>query len=317
MIAVCSDVHGNHLALQCCLEDARRHATQFKLPLSIWCLGDVSNGMGGTSECLEKLDELADAGQLTEWLIGNHDLAQLLWWPDRQREPLERSKENEERIRPEALQFVQEEQDIELLATEAGSLDVLRRFTPELWQRWTTAPAWAGSREVPGIYLAHGLIVDPDPYHPANTTIGLFSGNITERLEAMYRLLAGSANSPLRLVVTGHTHIADAWSRGPQGVWSREIVGTDGTADYYFGEEWYELSDERTWVLNAGSVGWQKDKLLTGADPATVVYLLLRAATDRLAVCFRRPSYDLNAAIDEYRARGIPEAMLDRLRNGI
>jgi hypothetical protein len=317
LIAIFSDLHGNYYGLRCCLDDARQQAVRLSLPLTFWCLGDVCNGLLGTIECLRELHLLAQGGELTLWLNGNHDLAQLKWWAGPDAEPLPNNcRADRDQVRTQVEEFVQEETEISLLATEVGSLDDLRHELPDLWQRWWANPTWAGGSEASGLFATHGMIVSSRYDDPACTTAGLLSGNLAEKLDSMFRLLDATGNKP-RLVATGHTHIADAWRRGRDGTWQRTPVGPAPEATFPCGDELLEIDPGATWVVNPGSVGWQRDHLAYGGDPATASYLLLRADEDNLAVCFRRVGYDLSLALAEYGRRGTPEQIIDRVRRGV
>jgi hypothetical protein len=314
LIAMFSDIHGNHHALQCCLADARAQARKLGLPLSFWCLGDVANGLAGVRECMSLLADLRD--DLHEWLIGNHDLAQLLWWPIHDQAPLPATPSNRQAVKQQVVGYVRTEEDIELLADDVPFLEDIRQHQPELWRRWVTAPTWTYCRDVAGVTLAHGLVVDLAHDQPYNTTIGLLDPNLIELLSRMISILGQTAEGAPRLVVTGHTHLATVWMRSSADEWESRSV--DDHSAYQFGDTWYELDRDAIWVVNVGSVGWQKDGRLRGAwVGSTVVYALLHVSDDqRLSICFRRPTYDLEAALEDYVERGTPERIIKRVRAG-
>jgi hypothetical protein len=316
LFAAFSDAHGNHLALQHCVADAEEQADALGLPLYFWFLGDVANGLPGVGDCLLKLYEMGD--YLREWLIGNHDLAQFQWWPDRHAAPLEVTPDNKSNVRQSVLAYIKSENEIDLLIYDLVTLDRLRTDEPDLWQHWTTRPAWAESRDIPGVFIVHGLIVEEDTYHPANTIVGLLDVHIEQQLNHMMNILRRSPGDAPRLVLAGHTHLATVWEYTCEQHWKSYVVGNSEGADYRLDGTWYELNAESTWVVNVGSVGWQKDGKLRLRAAETVIYALVRASEDgRLSIAFRSPTYDLQRAMTEYRQLGAPEWVIVRVSSGI
>ena len=63
MIAIFSDIHGNHDALSSVLEDIQRHEVS-----DIWCLGDIVGYGAEPSQCIETVRETC-----SRVVTGNHD----------------------------------------------------------------------------------------------------------------------------------------------------------------------------------------------------------------------------------------------------
>lgn len=314
LFAVLSDVHGNDLALHACLEDARREAAKRALPLHFWCLGDVVNGLPGVGQCLRLLESLGTS--LTEWLLGNHDLAQLLWWPDKNAEPLPRTAEHMLKVTRNAVRFIRSDTELSLLAEDVSALNELRLSKPDLWRRWTSSPTWAWSKEVKGVALVHGLIVELDPYHEGNTTNGLEDTSVVEPLQRMVDLLTVHPERQPRLILCGHTHLATAWSLEGKG-WKHLYVGDGESFDLKSGTSWYPLDPSAVWVVNVGSVGWQRDGNRRPGAASTAVYVLLEENADKeISISFRAPTYNLGGALREFEDRGASATVLRRVGMG-
>ncbi len=324
LVCILSDVHGNDAALEVCLNDARCQARQLGLPLSFWFLGDVANGLPGVRRCLMLLGEAGS--QLREWLIGNHDLAQLMWWPasGQHFDPIEEC--HKEAVLHAARPYIKDQLDRELLAEDITPLEDLRRCNYELWQRWVSAPTWKASDHVNGAYLAHGLIVSPDTRDPVNTLRGLLDTPRQDYLNGMLGVIRSVSGELPYLVATGHTHLPDIWARNPSGQWSnpgvvdaetacepaRSPKASEGGPESFAYGKWRSLDRQSVWVINVGSVGMQRNH-----KAGTITYALLRV--DRkgcFSLCFKRLRYDCEKAIREWRKHGWPERVLSRVEKG-
>lgn len=315
--AVLSDIHGNDFALLRCLEDAEQQATAQGAELRVWCLGDLANGPPGSHASLQMFEALGE--RLEEWLLGNHDLAQLLWWPEIGAAHLPIEAGGRERVRREAMAFVKVESWLNLLADDVPWLESVRLFSPRLWQRWVLSPSWALSRALRGVFLAHGLVAEPNMRHPSNTVRGLFETALEDHLSRAARLLREYSSEPPRLLLTGHTHVPAAWQEEAEGSWQERSVGVGPEVRFPVVEQgepmWVEMEEGSLWVLNVGSVGHQRTQQPELADSA--VYLLLKQDDEhRLQVAYRRVRYDLAAALQEFEQRGCPRWLREQLQQG-
>lgn len=316
LVAVFSDVHGNDAALACVLQDARQQAAACGLPLHYWFLGDIANGLPGVDNALCMLEELST--DLRVWLMGNHDLAQLCWWPQPDQPHLLPSRANRDTLRSEIIRYMRDQHEIDLLMDDLLRLEQIRVEYPTLWQRWAAAPTWTSIQEPSGVFMAHGMIINAQPDHPANTIFGLLDSKMIDLLDHAIKLVGEAHPVPPRLVLLGHTHIATAWTRRGTDQWANHSVGSHDYADFKFGHAWYALDPDCVWVLNVGSVGWQRegDSGPHGRSAAmTGVYLLLHIdAAGGLRCSFRNPAYDLDQALKRYSDLGAPSLIMDRIR---
>jgi predicted phosphodiesterase len=309
LVAVLSDVHGNDSALQACLADATAEAERMKLPLFYWFLGDLVNGLPGTAACFEMLDRLGDA--LETILLGNHDLAQLLWWTDdagRLRRYAERDA-----VRDEVLWrgYIKEESWIRLLEDDSFRLEAVRTEHAALWRRWVDAPCWSIAHRQASVAAAHGLVANVDPFHPASAMRGLLDDPPEVGLNRACDILQAGEPPGIRLLLTGHTHLPAVWLRR-EGRWETRSVGPGAHADFVYHSEPAPLPEAELCVVNVGSVGMQRD----GVWPDRSAYLLLLVEGEGLRIAFRRPPYPLNRAITQYRGDGCPDHVLWRLEQG-
>jgi len=104
--------------------------------------------------------------------------------------------------------------------------------------------------------------------------------------------------TPSRIIMVGHTHLAGAWRLGEDGRLDGGLVR---------GEETISIETGR-WLINPGSVGQPRD-----LDPrASWVILDLEALTLR----FRRTPYDVPGAQNAIQAAGLPTELGARLAEG-
>jgi predicted phosphodiesterase len=134
----------------------------------------------------------------------------------------------------------------------------------------------------PGVELFHGSPLDP-----------VWSYVLSE--DAAYFSFLGT-KAPLLLV--GHSHVALALS------WDGSDLGGGVAND---GAE-VDLDASR-WLLNPGSVGQPR-----GGDPRAA-WLLIDDEARRAT--FRRTPYPIEQTQAEIRARGLPEALAERLAHGV
>lgn len=308
LIAVFSDVHGNHFALRECIQDATRLAERYKQPLEFWFLGDVTNGLSGVKECMEQLSQLGQ--NLTELLLGNHDRAQLLWWFESEASwPLPLTIDNRRAVAQAASKFIRDQEERDLLVEDVQTLMAFGECDHEFWSRWKDSPAWASSAALPGVFLAHGLIVESNKRHYANTVASLLDEKAVDRLNLMANLLVNRVGAQPRLVIHGHTHLADIWRRSSNEVWEHlpSVISVGPEVD------WNSLDTDSLWVVNVGAVGMQRDRQY----PGTAVYGLLHTSGAQVsAFALRRVSFDLSQALKYYRGRGSSSSVLERLKHG-
>jgi diadenosine tetraphosphatase ApaH/serine/threonine PP2A family protein phosphatase len=134
----------------------------------------------------------------------------------------------------------------------------------------------------PGVQLYHGSPIDPVWDYVLSEAAAYLSFRLT--------------TAPLVLV--GHSHVALALS------WDGETLG-GGLA-----EEGADVDLSRgRWLLNPGSVGQPR-----GGDPRAA-WLLIDDRASRAT--FRRTPYPIEQTQAEIRARGLPEALAERLAHGV
>lgn len=307
LIAVLSDVHGNNFALRECIQDATRLADRGKQPLEFWFLGDVTNGLSGVKECMEQLSGLGQ--NLTELLLGNHDRAQLLWWFESEASlPLPLTVDNRRAVAQAAFKYIRDQEERDSLAEDIQPLMAVEEGDCKFWSRWKDSPTWASAAALPGVFLAHGLIVEANTRHYANTVSNLLDEKATDRLNLMANLLVNHGQTQPRLVIHGHTHLADLWRHPPDKVWEHlpPLISTGLEVD------WCPLDAKSLWVFNVGAVGMQRDR-----RPGTAVYGLLQVAGSQVSdIALRRVSYDLSQALRHYRGNGSSTSVLKRLEQG-
>jgi len=101
-----------------------------------------------------------------------------------------------------------------------------------------------------------------------------------------------------RVCLVGHSHVALAFTRMPNGPITGELRGAGAEADMTDGE----------WLLNPGSVGQPRD-----GDPRAAWLLLdLEAWTAE----WRRVPYDIAGAQAAILSAGLPESLAERLEYG-
>ena len=102
-----------------------------------------------------------------------------------------------------------------------------------------------------------------------------------------------------RVGLIGHSHVALAFTRPPDGPVSGERR--------YPGEE-ADLGGDSGWLLNPGSVGQPRD-----GDPRAA-WLLLDLDSERAT--WQRTEYDVEGAAAAIRAAGLPGTLAERLHHG-
>ncbi len=104
---------------------------------------------------------------------------------------------------------------------------------------------------------------------------------------------------PERVGLIGHSHVALAFTRPPDGPVSGE--------QRYPGEE-ADLGGDAGWLLNPGSVGQPRD-----GDPRAA-WLMLDLERERAT--WRRTEYDVEGAAAAIREAGLPASLAERLQYG-
>ncbi len=102
-----------------------------------------------------------------------------------------------------------------------------------------------------------------------------------------------------RVALIGHSHVALAFTRPPDGPVSGERRYPDDEAD---------LGGDAGWLLNPGSVGQPRD-----GDPRAAWLLL---DLDRERAVWQRTEYDIEGAAAAIRAAGLPDSLAQRLQHG-
>ena len=110
---------------------------------------------------------------------------------------------------------------------------------------------------------------------------------------------ASFAETDARTLLVGHSHVALAFGLAQDRL--ETMIAPGGTE--------LDLSGEGRWILNPGAVGQPRD-----GDPRAA-YLLLDLDGNRAA--YRRVEYPIEQTQEEIRARGLPEALAERLGHGI
>ena len=111
--------------------------------------------------------------------------------------------------------------------------------------------------------------------------------------------LASFAQTEARILLVGHSHVALAFGLADQRLETRIAPG--GTQ--------LDVSGEGRWILNPGSVGQPRD-----GDPRAA-YLLLDFDAGRAD--YRRVEYPVERTQQEIIERGLPDALAERLGQGI
>jgi len=104
---------------------------------------------------------------------------------------------------------------------------------------------------------------------------------------------------PERVGLIGHSHVALAFTRPPDGPVSGERRYPDDEVD---------LGGDSGWLLNPGSVGQPRD-----GDPRAAWLLL---DLDRERATWRRTEYDIEGAATAIRAAELPDSLAQRLQSG-
>ena len=146
----------------------------------------------------------------------------------------------------------------------------------------------AGPRNVDGICLVHGSVLDEDEY--------VFSA-----AQAVENML----NAPALLTFFGHTHVQGGFAMREVAD-NVEVIHVSAGA----GEDASSLvvDPETRYMLNPGSIGQPRD-----GDPRAAFAI---ADTGRRVVEFWRVPYEIAEVQDRMRAAGLPEALALRLNFG-
>jgi diadenosine tetraphosphatase ApaH/serine/threonine PP2A family protein phosphatase len=122
---------------------------------------------------------------------------------------------------------------------------------------------------------------------------------VWEYILTPFAALASFAASEARILLVGHSHVALAFALAEQRL--ETTIAPAGTE--------VDLSGERRWILNPGSVGQPRD------GDARAAYLLLDLESQRAR--YLRVEYPVGRTQEEIRERGLPEPLAERLALGI
>jgi len=270
-VAILADIHGNAAALRAVLQDAKKRRVD-----AFWVLGDVFGYGPSATACLNLLEDQ----KVQIWLMGNHDwvVFQLLGGAN---------------VDDASLCAMMPGLDERKVAFwHARQLEA--SLPPARWENLKRAPFWVEVEGQPGIYLAHGAVLEWDPYSPRNVQgknsyIGIgdsCGGDVTlDRLSALYQ--EGKVASPARLVIVGHGHIP-LWMEASRSASPR-------TFQYLYYRQCplkpilLNKEKEQPVIISPGSVGQPRDR-----DPRAAYAIL---DWERRKVWFRRVAYDVEETI--------------------
>jgi predicted phosphodiesterase len=148
----------------------------------------------------------------------------------------------------------------------------------EEWRSWLESLQSSGERE--GVALYHASARDP-----------VWEYVLSPEAAAASLALAGTA-----LVLVGHSHLALRYGSEQEVL----ALSEDGTS--------VDLARD-TWLLNPGSVGQPRD-----GDPRAAWLLL---DLDERRAWYRRVEYPVERTQTEIRERGLPDALAERLGQGV
>lgn len=270
-IGLLADVHGNIVALERVIDDAREQSV-----VSYWFLGDVLGYGPRPLDCIDCLQTLPIADGT--WLLGNHDLASWLLY----RNP----------------HWTIQKTEIQRLVSGRQARHVIAKHGPQLvcglwWTRSSSLgelPNWQVVR--PGVCLAHGVVFK-EARDPSNFDHYLREHWQVRQSFALAAALDGSG--PLRLLVAGHTHVPMLWQADGEGMnrpWHSSSIDFNGAPQ--------PLGDlqRQPVVINPGSVGQPRD-----GDPRAAYAIL---DLERSTVNFRRVEYSIGQVQEEMRVNGYP-----------
>jgi predicted phosphodiesterase len=114
-----------------------------------------------------------------------------------------------------------------------------------------------------------------------------------------FAALASFAATNAETILVGHSHVALAFTLASQRL--ETTIAAGGTE--------LELPEDGRWIVNPGSVGQPRD------GDARAAYAILDLEARRVA--YRRVEYSVEETQEEIRARGLPEALAERLAQGL
>lgn len=149
----------------------------------------------------------------------------------------------------------------------------------------------------------HRAYLEPLEPMSIQDDVGLYHASardpVWEYVLTPFAALASFEISPSRILLVGHSHVALAFALAENRLETR--IAPAGTE--------LDLSGERRWILNPGSVGQPRD------GDTRAAYLLLDLAENEAE--YRRVEYPFERTQEEIRACGLPEALAERLAHGI
>lgn len=299
-IALLSDVHANLVALKAVLADIHSHDGVD----AYWFLGDAVGYGPRPFQCLQRLHEVV--GQ-QPWLAGNHDLGVV------------KIEEGADAYSDSVRELVGDADSPAAAEIHANELKALSMES--CYQRMHQAPTWM--IPVPGIALAHGMVLDR-PQATSNVTGDpSYLRDAGDAITAFWNLQQQNGDNSARLLCVGHTHVqqyiftendvADN-NAGWQTLDSTSLAPGPLDAHSEFVVDLPAL--DRGWVvINPGSVGQARGSERDHPD-CRAGYAVLTLNETRGSVSFRRTPYDVTTVQDDMRRFSYPKLLIERLALG-
>ena len=272
-IALLSDIHANHLALQAVLSDMQKRKQKQSID-GIWFLGDL---VGYGPEPVSVVQWAQEALNLDRSVMGNHEelLAERLTGY----QPRWRGRNND--VADTAIQA------IEIHLREIQSQPQIEGFLRNIF----SSNGHFGPKKFVidnvSYILAHSSLADPMRY--------VYPWDDLHLAEEFQSMQAGLQESSRCILITGHTHIP---------LLAKKNLDAEAQSLEVKPDVCYKLDTDLT-VINPGSVGQPRD-----ADPRASYAIL---DTGALNVVFRRVPYDHEEAVRLLAARGYPFELQRRL----
>lgn len=267
-IALIADVHANAPALQAVLADAEKQGAE-----AVWFLGDVLGYGPLPVSCINLLDRY----EPSVWLMGNHDLAGVRIWQNKQEQP-----DGIGRLVPTP------SDEWRVILWHVEQLRV--GLSEDRLQQLAAVPTWVGIKALPGVYAAHGAVRSLDAMDARNVS-GDGNSYIQPGSPALDETLDNLVTLTPRpwLLVVGHTHRLSLcrvgwekprrprWQEGPELPVNGEPISLEAPADGLV-------------VFCPGSAGYPRG---APGDPRASYALL---DPDNRQVWFRRVAYNRREA---------------------
>ncbi len=274
-IALLSDLHANLQALQ---SVAAHYSAPPQSAERVWFLGDiVDRGADPRAVMLWVRDHVAPE----DWVLGNHE-AIMVGFAD---------EESVSRVDPLSLRTMGRQYD-ELKNDPDCRIFMQSYFTHEMMT--------VRRHDLDGVayFLSHAGLKDPTGF---NRYIYGWTPDIVPRSEFdELEARAGGSGQP-GVLFLGHSHVPMLMAASRQGAgWKIDRFKVEPF-------QTYELSTDRLWLINPGSVGSPRDH-----DPRAGYALL---DTQDHTVTFSRLEYDLEGAVDGLIFGGYEAALEMKLRD--